>query len=302
MQVFQEQGLRTPGFKSTMATAGLAARSARVQAEIDLLRDQLEKQKVSYEVAMESRRSRIQQKLDLAKSVEIRPISAKSGQTLNVLLDSMKDALLQHSYGMSSDTVRSSYLKLLKVDDETLQNIQLQIDDEGEPVIFSALGGSSQLGKIPLVMQNERILPTVKLIEDKLDALRNPTEDGKLATAIAELHAMLDELEAVCSEVIGTSEQSARAGMQQFRVWKHAQEYRKSLRGLVNRMELEGSNDVLMTARGKYDPAQSGNSTFAFAKFVADSGCRFAPAKPGGEAAYANLQRQLLQLQAILEQ
>ena len=51
-------------------------------------------------------------------------------------------------------------------------------------------------------------------------------------------------------------------------------------------MELEGSSEILKFFRGKYDPAIDGNGILPVAKFIADSGCKIAPAAPGDEASY----------------
>jgi hypothetical protein len=78
-------------------------------------------------------------------------------------------------------------------------------------------------------------------------------------------------------------------------VWQTAKDYRDRLRGLLNRLELEGSSEIL-------NPAIDGNGILPFAKFIADSGCKIAPAALGDEASYVRFLQLLRLLEAILHQ
>ncbi len=302
MQVFQQQGLATPGLRSSLANAANTAEIAALRSQMNLWKTQVESQQAKYETTREINKNRLENRLKSAQDAENRPSNASSGAPQNVLLDSMRDELLEYGLSLNDDPVRGEFLTKLKFEKGDIEQIQLTLDVSGEPVTFSALSGSGVTTRRPTAMQDPRLEALLKSIDAKFEEIKQASPDTKVYPFVSELNALLNKLDSACDEVIGTGKQCASQGTQRYLVWRQTRDYRQNLRGVVNRIELEGNADILQTSRGRFDLVKHGESTLAFAKYIVDAGCRFAPAKPGGESAYMRLHQQLLQLHAILSE
>lgn len=302
LQMLEQQGIQVGGVRSSIRAGGLSGKMLELQLATELIKAKVKAKKEEMDAAYEMRQNELANRLRLIKSEEIRSVTAKSGNFHNVLISSMKSALLSYGYTISNDPRYRNELAPLTLPYDDFKKIRLQLDDEGEAVSFPATKGSSDLGKLPTVLNHPTLLPVVRDIEGQLDKLAEMEAGADFYAATLKLSDTLRILEKACNETIGTSRECAAKGVQSYRIWQSAKDYRDRLRGLLNRLELEGSSEILKFPRGKYDPTIHGDGILPFAKFIADNGCKIAPAAPGDEASYVRLLQLLRQLEAILSQ
>lgn len=302
LQMLEQQGIKVGGVQSSIRAGGLSGKILELQLATELIKAKVVAKAEAMDASYKMRQIELANRLRLIKSEEIRSVTAKSGHFHNVLISSMKSALLNYGYTIGNDPrYREEFMTLL-LPFEDFKKIRLQLDDEGESVSFPATKGSSDLGKLPTILNHPTLLPVVRDIEGQLDKLAEMEAGTDFYAATIKLSNTLRALEKSCNETIGTSRECAAKGMQSYRVWQTAKDYRERLRGLLNRLELEGSSEILKFPRGKYDPSIHGDGILPFAKFIADNGCKIAPAAPGDEASYVRLLQLLRQLETILNQ
>ncbi len=302
LQMLEQQGIKVGGVQSSIRAGGLSGKMMELQLATELIKAKVKAKKEEMDAAYEMRQNALANRIRLIKSEEIRSVTAKSGNFHNVLISSMKSGLLSYGYTIGNDPRHKNELSSLTLPYDDFKKIRLQLDDEGEPVSFPATKGSSDLGKLPTVLNHPSLLPVVRDIEGQLDKLAEMESGADFYAATLKLSDALRTLEKACNDTIGTSRECAAKGVQSYRVWQSAKDYRDRLRGLLNRLELEGSSEILKFPRGKYDPTIHGDGILPFAKFIADNGCKIAPAAPGDEASYVRLLQLLRQLEAILNQ
>ncbi|MFO0943975.1 MAG: hypothetical protein U0930_24830 [Pirellulales bacterium] len=291
----------TPGMRQMLAASQSAAKVKKNQEKEAELRSNLRLLQTQSEVAFEKRKLRSEGRLKGVREVVIDPTTARMGNGLNVLLDALRPILSQ----VSLSALDPEFEKLLgaqKMLNSDISKIQLRIDGDAGPLIFSASQGSSHIGSVPVRMQHPSLLPLVKEIENRFDDLRAKSLSRPLFEEIDDLSKKLDSLDAKSDDVLGSAHENAKKGQVQYRAYQQAKEFRLRLRSIVNRMLLEGNTNVLRLPEGKFDPDQHGDRVIDFVRFVVESGCRFSPSNEGDGPAYARLQRSLLELQALLEE
>jgi hypothetical protein len=302
LQMLEQQGIKVGGVQSAIRAGGITGKIMELELSTELIKAKVAAKAEAMEASYQLRQIKLANRIRLIKSEEIRSVTAKSGNFHNVLISSMKSSLLNYGYTIGNDPRYSQEFASLLLPFDDFKRIRLQLDDEGEAVSFPATKGSSDLGKLPTVLNNPSLLPVVRDIEGQLDKLSKMEAGADFYNATVKLSDTLRSFEKACDDTIGTSRECAAKGMQVFRVWQSAKDYRERLRGLLNRLELEGSSEILKFPRGKYDPTIHGDGILPFAKFIADNGCKVAPAAPGDEASYVRLLQLLRQLEAILNQ
>ena len=301
MQVFENEGFSIAGKNSLLSSAGYQARTLQLAAKAEFLNQKLEYEKELYRANQSRRAARLQNRIKTITSNPVNSVNAASGNNLNMLLESMRSNLLRYGYVVESDPKYRGLLKNLKLDTSDFEHIQLMLDVEGNPIVFTATEGLGSLGNPPFAMNHPSILPTMKEFEGKLENLRQQDiSTNDFFTYMLDVSETLDKLDRVADEALGTAQESARKGTSQFRLWKLAEDYRTSLRGLVDRLQLEGSAKLL-NSRNKYNPAVHGEGVLPLTTFIVSNGCKVAPARPGDEGVYAKLLTYVLQLQAIVE-
>jgi hypothetical protein len=249
---------------------------------------------------MEMHLERMKERMEQSRIKEIGPGLAKNAAYQNFLLTDMKTNLLTYGSSLGDNPNYQELLEKLVLPEEDFDKILLEFDDQGREFVFVATKGARDLGKPPLIMRHPEITPVLSKCESMFENLGNLDQESELYEATFKLSDALHSLDEVCDKVIGTRRECAARDSQSFRMWQKGQDYRNRLRGLLNRIQLVGDTAILGTSQDRYDPKKRGCGVLAFAKFVADSGCKFAPAPPGNELAYVRLYAGLLQLQAIL--
>jgi len=302
LQMLEAQNVKVGGVRSSIRAGGISGKMMELQLATELLKAQVKAKAEAMDASFQSRQIEVANRIRLIKSEEIRSVTAKSGKFQNVLISSMKPALLKYGYTVGNDPRYSKEFASLLLPYDDFKKIRLQLDDEGEPVSFPATKGSTDLGKLPTVMNKPTLLPIVRDIEGQLNKISEMEAGTDFYAATVKLSETLRSLEKACGESIGTSRECAAKGIQAYRVWQSSKDYRDRLRGLLNRLELEGSSEILKFPRGKYDPAIHGDGILPFAKFIADNGCKIAPAALGDEASYVRFLQLLRLLEAILVQ
>jgi hypothetical protein len=288
-----------PGFESMKRTSAMQAKAAEMRASIQLMERKMELQQASYEFARERRRKEEAYRLAMAQDVPLKNVEFRYGRFQNILLDSVKPLLLEYGQNLEGDD-RYKEAFDLRLSRDDYDRIQLQLDVDGDPVIFSATQGSSELGKKPVLMRDPRLL---EILDTFQQALTEPAVTGEsmINDKVDRLKDILDRLDDTSLEVLGTAREAALQGAHQYMLWKQSEEYRRSLRGLVNQMELAGVADPRFLSNGKYDPSVDGDSILAFARFVVNHGCKIAPSARGDEEVYMRLQQALVRLERILK-
>jgi hypothetical protein len=301
-QVMESQGMQIPGASAMRKAGGLSAKALEIQLGIEVLKAKQQAQSERYRLLQEARVERVRNRLEIIKTQPIQPVIAKSGRLQNFLLDTMKLTLLQYGYELSGDSKYGAEISGLKLPIDDFSRIQLQLDVEGVPIVFACTKGCGDIGKRPLAYNHPELLPIVENIESHFRAIAKAESDSEIYSELSKLSTTLQDLESASERVIGTARECAVKGQQQYRTWQMARDYRSRIRGLFNRLELEGNAKIIRFSEGKYDPAVYGTDIATFAKFVVDNGCKFAPGNIGDEAAYVRLQGLLMQLQAVLEE
>jgi hypothetical protein len=299
--VFRSAGGQAPGIRQIGAAALSAAKVIENDQEKAELYSGLELTKARAEVAFATRKLRVENWLSGVKNWDIDPVSAQLGNGINVLLDALKPMLSSVSTLDSLDPDLAKLIDQQKMFDSDISKIQLRMDGDGGPLIFSASQGSGSLGRTPMRMQHPSLYPLVKEIESQFADLRAKSLNRSLFDEIDDLTRKLDTLDARSDEILGSAQENAKKGYVQHRAYQQAKEYRSRLRSIVNQLLLEGNTDVLRVPEGKFDPQQHGDRVIDFAKFVIESGCKFAPANEGDGPVYARLQRSLLELHQLFE-
>lgn len=295
----QQQGIRS---NSLIRAQGANQKAIDLSTKDELARATLEHEKNQFEVQKGLREVKLAKRYDTIKSKLPDAVSSKSGSYLNTLFESLRPSLLRFGYTLPLDNEFKQYLDKLIIEDADFKNLQLTVSFEGPPIVFSAAEGSGALGKVPFNMRAPKIKTVLDQIEASFAKLAEmASDDASFFPTVQALPALLERLDEVSEEVIGTKYEAVvkekAIGLEK---WNAANDFRLSLRGIVNRLEIEGSPEILQS-RLKYDPEQHGNKLLPFLTFIASNGCRFAPAKPGGENAYVRMHELLLKLQAIIE-
>jgi hypothetical protein len=300
LYVLRSQGGPGAGMRQLGAAIKSSANVMKNKAKIEELESDLELLKARAAIAFETQKAKAEIRLQGVKEREINPVVAALGNGLNVLLDAMSSTLGASALeGLNPELVK--LIDRQKIADYDLSKIQLRIDGEAGPLIFSAAEGSGSPGIPPARMQHPSLYPFVKEIESTFEELRSTSLSRPLIEVIDDLTRKLDELDAKTDEVLGSAHDNAKKGHVQHRSYQQTKEYRARLRALVNRMLLEGNTNTVRSPQGKFDPQQYGDRVVDFAIFAIENGCKFAPAKEGDGVVYARLQRALLELQQILD-
>ncbi len=301
-QILRAQGIVTPGARSMDSMARNYAKAEELQARMAMLREELSFSTERTALARERKKEEVKARIESIKDLDVSPVIVSSGRPLNIVIDSFKRELLENRFDTLLDPDQKELIEGLTIQPEDLQHIRLKLDVNGHPVIFTAAQGSGSLHQVPVAMQHPDVLPIVKEIESKFTDLMAMSPQESLHSVLQELQEMLSQLEEASDKALGSAKDAAQKGEHAYAVWSMARDYRTQLKGIINRMELEGSTDVLRVSRGKFNPEIHGNDALAFTRFVVDNQCQIAPALPGGEGAYVRYHTLLLQLNAILEE
>ncbi len=299
-QMMQRNGYTVGGVRSTTQAAGAAAQALSFQARAQLLKDQLEYQSEKNRVRLKMRKEQLEYVLAKIKSQSVNGSTAKSGQMINILLDSIKPSLLEYSYGVGATATFSKEIKALTMRPEDIAKIQLQIEAEGPPVIFTADKATIDMGRVPFVLNHPKLTPLVRDIETRIEQLADMVQGAEFYIKTIELGQAVQKLDTECDRVLGTASENGQRGQKDYRLWNLGKDYRTRIKGIVNRLELEGSPKFLKFAGKKYDPKVNGDGVLGFARFIAENGCKVAPAAQGEEAVYSRFCLLLMQLQAIV--
>lgn len=300
MQTLAQGGVSTPGARSINRASALAAKGLELNermANLDLMVKYLDK-KIQSAAAM--KKLRVDNKRRIVQESEIIPVIAKSGKGLNTLLSAIKQSLNTESPGDRSTIFETSRSDLPTVPNDVLKWVRLQLETETGPIVFDLLDGNDRLGKAPLSMKHPELKQTLDELEKLFRELSVVEADEDLYQLVRDGHTLLDQLEEISLKAIGSAAANAKKGHAAHLSYKQAKSYRDHLRQLLNRVELQGDTSVLKSPVGKFIPLPEGTPVFELITFVIDSGCVFAPAKTGGEAAYAQLQRALLEANIFL--
>ena len=300
LKMLKDQGMPAPGLTNTIRAGKLAAKVLELKGKEDLWTESVKAMKTRNSTKMEMHLERMKERMEQARIKEIGPGLAKNAAYQNFLLENMRTNLLTYGSSLGDNPSYQEVLEKLVLPEEDFDKILLEFDDQGREFVFVATKGTRDLGKPPLVMRHPEIAPALSKCEKMFEKLGNLEQESELYEATFKLSDALHSLDEVCDKVIGTRRECAARDSQSFRMWQKSQDYRNRLRGLLNRIQLVGDTEILGTSQDRYDPKKSGCGVLAFAKFVADSGCKFAPATPGNEVAYVRLYAGLLQLQAII--
>lgn len=300
-QMMQRNGMAVSGSIQTLKAGGLSAKSLALQAKVQVLEDQLAVERAKYRYQGESRKERLAYRLETIKARPNTGLNARSGHMINVILESIRPTILKYGYGLGANSSYRDEIKALTLDPEDIAKIQLQLEVEGPPVIFTADKGSIQLGQLPFAMNHAELTPLVKDIESKIEAISKLTQGPEFYQKTLELSAAIENLEVASERVLGTARESAQRGSNDYRLWRLAKDYRTRMRGIVNRLELEGSPAFLKSSAKKFDTTVNGNDVLAFVRFIAENNCKIAPAAEGDEATYVRFLSLVTQLEAILD-
>jgi len=269
-------------------------------AKQDLMDAILETDKKKYEVGHERWVDQLKYKIQNAKDRAKNGFTNASGADLNILLESMIQDILNHRSIFERNKDFAAAIGELTIDPSDFAKIQLKFDVEGAPIVFSAADGSTALGKAPFSMRDPDIAAELSRIESQLVKLSKMKQDDPLFYAgVKSLPAMLDKLETVSLEKLGSDQAAAIKG--EHAIWKIAKDYRRGLQSIAKRLELEGSPDIIQS-RAKYDAAKHGNKLLPFLDFIISNGCRFAPAKAGDAPTYVKMLSLMMQFEAIIEE
>ena len=301
LKILKDQGMPAPGMDSTIRAGKLWAKVSELKAKEAVLTESVTAFKTRNAERLAMHVEGMKNRMDLARIASIIPGVAKSGEKQNYLLRDMTTKLLTYGSSLGDNPAYQEVLEKLVLPEDDFNRILLSFDDEGREFIFPATKGARDLGKPPLVMNHPEIAPVLRKCETMFKSLGSGVQDGDLYEATYKLSDALHELDEACDKVIGTRRECAARDLQTLRMWQKGQDYRNRLRGMLNRIQLVGSTEILGTSKDRFDPGSSGCGVLEFAKFVAASGCRFAPAASGDELAYVRLYAGLLQLQAIIE-
>lgn len=296
MQLQHRLGMDVPGLKSSESVASMEAKieSLRVKRSV---RQERFLDDVSYTLFSSAKRQLARETaLQAVTFADSRPTIVRSGGLLNTLFDSINRAMLL----LKTNENIAHELDYLTIDENDFAKIRLQLDVEGEPLIFTASEGVSNLGRPPTCLMNPSLVPYVEKIQEILMELSKTDSGTELYKKTIDFSKAIDDLDAASDRVIGTAKSCAQQGVQSHRMWKASKAYRARLRGILEQLEIGDSAEVLENNR--YDPKIRGCNLLTFVRFVHDSGCRFAPARNGDEAAYVRLMDKMLQLQSLLEQ
>lgn len=302
MQTLAQGGISTPGARSIGRASAVAAKGIEINermANLDLMVKNLEKK---IQTAAAIKKLRIDNKRRMVQESEIVPVIAKSGKGLNTLLSAIKQLLNAQSPGDRSTIFESSRSELPPVPNDVLKWVRLQLETETGPIVFDLLDGDDRLGKAPLSMKHPDLKQIIDDVDQLFRELRDAASDEDLYKLIRDGHALLDKLEEISLKAIGSASANAKKGQAAHLSYSQAKNYRDRLRQLLNRVELQGDASVLKAPVGKFVPKPEGTAVFDLITYVVDSGCMFAPAKTGGEAAYAQLQRALLEANILLSE
>jgi len=300
LKMLKDQGMPAPGLTNTIRAGKLAAKVLELKGKEDLWTESVKAMKTRNSTKMEMHLERMKERMEQASIKEIGPGLAKNAAYQNFLLENMRTNLLTYGSSLGDNPNYQEVLEKLVLPEEDFDKILLEFDDQGREFVFVATKGARDLGKPPLIMRHPEITPVLSKCESMFENLGNLDQESELYEATFKLSDALHSLDEVCDKVIGTRRECAARDSQSFRMWQKGQDYRNRLRGLLNRIQLVGDTAILGTSQDRYDPKKRGCGVLAFAKFVADSGCKFAPATPGNEVAYVRLYAGLLQLQAII--
>lgn len=300
LKMLKDQGMPAPGLTNTIRAGKLAAKVLELKGKEDLWTESVKAMKTRNSTKMEMHLERMKDRMEQASIKEIGPGLAKNAAYQNFLLENMRTNLLTYGSSLGDNPNYQEVLEKLVLPEEDFDKILLEFDDQGREFVFVATKGARDLGKPPLIMRHPEITPVLSKCESMFENLGNLDQESELYEATFKLSDALHSLDEVCDKVIGTRRECAARDSQSFRMWQKGQDYRNRLRGLLNRIQLVGDTAILGTSQDRYDPKKRGCGVLAFAKFVADSGCKFAPATPGNEVAYVRLYAGLLQLQAII--
>lgn len=303
-QVMRQSGMTVGGERSTLQTAGLAAKYTADQERIKTIQSKLALEREKRKFRLENRKENEDYVKEVIQRRKVDGMTAKSGYSINVILDAIKPTILEYGYGISSSDNFKQRIDLLQISPADIAKIQLQLQAEGPPVIFTANAGAVDLGKLPFNMNHPELFPLVQEIESKIKELADLKQVADFQKIFYEktrqLAASVEELEEASVRVLGTAQESARRGSKDFRLWSMAKNYRSRMQGIVNRLEMENSPKFLQASASKYDPDVHGTGVFGFVRFIAESNCKVAPAAQGDEGAYANFLSSLLMLKEII--
>jgi hypothetical protein len=302
MQTLAQSGISTPGARSINRASDLAAKGLEINermANLDLMVKYLDK-KIQSAAAM--KKLRVDNRLRMVQESKIVPVIAKSGKGLNTLLSAIEQSLNKESPGDRSAIFETSRSDLPPVPNDLLKWVRLQLETETGPIIFDLLDGNDRLGKAPVAMKHPDLKQTLDEVEPLFRELSEVESDEDLYKLVRDGHTLLDQIEEISLKAIGSATANAKKGHAAHLSYKQAKSYRDHLRQLLNRVELQGDASVLKAPLGKFVPKPEGTPILDLISYVVDSGCMFAPAKTGGEAAYAQLQRALLEANIVLSE
>lgn len=300
LKILKDKGMPAPGMDSTIRAGKLWAKVQELKAKEAVWTESVTAYKTRNAARLAMHVEGMKNRIDVARIAPIIPGVAKRGEKQNDLLRDLTTKLLTYGSSLGDNPAYQEVLEKLVLPEEDFDRILLAFDDDGREFIFPATKGARDLGKPPLVMNHPEIVPVLRKCETMFKSLGSVEQGGDLYEATYKMSDALRSLDEVCDKVIGTRRECAARDSQTFRMWQKGQDYRNRLRGLLNRIQLVGSTEILGASNDRFDPRSSGCGVLAFAKFVADSGCRFAPAASGDELVYVRLQAGLLQLQAII--
>lgn len=297
-QAIHQNGMKVGGLRGTIQAGGLSAKGLVLQNKVQVLNDQLAHEHARYKYLIESRKAALAFRLENLKLRPISGLNARTGYMCNVILESIKPMLME--YGASPSHSYRDELKALTIDPADIARIQLQLEMEGPPVIFTADKGAVQLGQLPFVMNHAELIPLVRDIEARIEKISLMESGPEFYAETIALSAAIQKLDLASERVLGTAKENAKQGHEVYRLWRIAKDYRTRMRGIVKRLELEGSPKFLTTAAKQYDASQHSNGVFEFARFIVENNCKVAPAAQGAEPTYVRFLSALTQLEAIL--
>jgi hypothetical protein len=84
-------------------------------------------------------------------------------------------------------------------------NFRLQLDIEGEPLIFAAMEGVPNLGTPPTFLMNPSLVPYVEKVQEMLKDLSKSDPGTEMYKKIVDFSEVLDDLDAASDRVIGNA-------------------------------------------------------------------------------------------------
>ncbi len=224
--------------------------------------------------------------------------SILNGEALNLLLDRLAVTVFTHKFdenGSPSDAQFQNWdKKNVQLGDDILDRLQIvQNLGGGRKTVFRPTDGAAmQVDVWPILLQSQNFDDLrAEFLSTREDAIKEAklSEEGVTRETRAVLEKTLTKMETELKDRYDNKNFRIYQGIENNLDYLHSEAFLKELKGQLRRINQLGQRSSEMF-NGSF--AFAGERTLpAFVRYMADSGLKFAPAKPGDETAYHKMYR-----------